>query len=530
MKKWLLRIGVTIIGIVLLLSLWVFWNLRDRHPGYEVDLAIKGSGTLGSLQVGFAAFPITPEIVDTWNDVNDDAKFREKEGDTYNDNNNNGKFDAYWIAGFDNQRAANGVHDDVWARAVVFDDGETRLVMVSLDAIGFRHDDVVDIRKQIPAEAEIEYAIISSTHTHESNDLIGIWGEHPFKSGVHKEHMQYVKNQTVAAIAQAVNNLRPAKLLFAQDLTGAEELVMDTREPIVMDPGLRLMQAIDAEADTTLGVIVAWANHPETLWSDNLYISSDFPHYVREYIEKGVYDGDSLCKPGVGGVAVYVNGAIGGLMTTRSSMPLSDPFLDTTYTEASFDKARAQGQRLAMLALNALDHPDTLVDKANLSVRAKTITLPLDNKVFRLAAMLGVLDFGMTGWFRIRTEIAAFTLGPASFLSIPGEIYPEIVNGGVEVPIGQDYEIDPVEIPPMRELMPGKYRFVIGLSNDEIGYIIPKSQWDVEAPYSYNRDDAPYGEENSIGPETAPILHREIRKILSELQTGEIAVESHSRR
>jgi len=66
------------------------------------------------------------------------------------------------------------------------------------------------------------------------------------------------------------------------------------------------------------------------------------------------------------------------------------------------------------------------------------------------------------------------------------------------------------------------------LSNDEIGYIIPKSQWDVEAPYTYEDDEAPYGEENSIGPETAPILYREIRKILHELQTGKSTVESQS--
>jgi len=294
MKKWFLRIGAILLGIVLLLSVWVFWNLRDRHPGYEIDLSITGADMPGHIQIGFVALPITTKIIDTWNDVNGDAKYREKDGDTYNDNNNNGEFDAYWIAGFSQKRAANGVHDNVWARVVVFDDGETRLALVSLDAIGFRHDDVVDIRKQIPADAEIDYAIISSTHTHESNDLIGIWGGHPLKSGVNKEHMQYVKKQVVAAITQAVNNLRPAKLLFAQDLTGAEELVMDTRKPVVMDPGLRLMQAIDAEADTTLGVIVAWANHPETLWSKNLYISSDFPHYVREYIEKGVYDREEL--------------------------------------------------------------------------------------------------------------------------------------------------------------------------------------------------------------------------------------------
>ncbi|MEN8157657.1 MAG: hypothetical protein ABFS10_11965 [Bacteroidota bacterium] len=519
MRKWIIRIAVAILGIAILLAVWTLYNLRDRHPGYEVDLNIKNSEAAGTLRVGFAALPITPEVVDTWNDINNDARFREEDGDTYNDNNNNGEFDAWWIAGFHQQRPANGVHDDVWARVVLIDDGLTRLALVSLDAIGFRHDDVVDIRKLIPEETGIDYAIISSTHTHESNDLIGIWGGGPLKSGVNKEHMEYLKRQVVAAIVGASEQLRPAKLKFATDMNGAAELVMDTREPLVMDPGLRMIQAIDAEADTTLGVLVSWANHPETLWSDNLYISSDFPHYFRESLEKGVYHGDSLVRPGVGGIAVYINGAIGGLMTTRASMPLDDPFLDTTYNEASFDKIRAQGQQLAMLALDALEHPDTLVHQASLSLRAKTVRLPLDNRMFRLAAMLGVLDFGMKGWFNVRSEVAAFTLGPASFLSVPGEIYPEIVNGGVEAPEGQDFQMAVTEAPPLRQLMPGDYRFVIGLSNDEIGYIIPKSQWDVEAPFTYDRDDAPYGEENSLGPETAPLLYNRFREILEDLNT-----------
>ena len=517
MKKWLLRIGAAILSLIIILAVLAFWNVRDRHPGYEVDLNIQAAEVSGSLKVGFAALPITPEIVDTWNDLDGNAKFQEKKGDTYNDNNGNGKFDPIWIAGFSNQRAANGVHDDVWARVVVFDDGQTRLALVSLDAIGFRHDNVVEIRNHIPKQDKIDYAIISSTHTHESNDLLGIWGKTPFKSGVNPENLQYVKDQTVKAISQAVENLRPAKLHISQDLTGAEALVQDTRDPLVMDPGLRMIQAIDAETETTLGTLVAWGNHPETMWSDNLYISSDFPHYLREYIEKGVYDGDELVQPGVGGVAVYINGAIGGLMTTRASMPLDDPFVDTTYTEASFDKLKAQGARLAILALSAMENPDTVVQQANLSVSAKTLDLPLDNRMFGLASMLGVLDFGLTGWFKTRTEIAAFSLGPASFICVPGEIYPEIVNGGVEAPEGQDYKMDPVESTALRDLMPGDYRFVIGLSNDEIGYILPKSQWDVEAPFTYSREKAPYGEENSLGPETASILYKGFTEILNEL-------------
>ncbi|MCK5821856.1 MAG: hypothetical protein KAH17_08215 [Bacteroidales bacterium] len=517
MKKWLLRIGGVLIGIIILLSFWIMLNLKDRHSGYELDLALNTTDLSGTLKVGFSAQAITPDVVDTWNDINGDAEYNEKDGDTYNDNNNNGKFDAFWIAGFSQARAANGVHDDVWARTVVFDDGTSRFALVSLDAIGFRHDDVIDVREMIPDEAGIDYAIISSTHTHESNDLIGIWGMSPFKSGVNSEHMQYVKSQAVKSIVEAVSKLRPAKLTIAQDLTGAEDLLMDTREPIVMDSGLRMIQAIDSETNENLGVLLAWANHPETLWSDNLLISSDFPHYFRDCVENGVYDGDSLVMPGIGGTAVYINGAIGGLMTTRGSMSIKGPFSDTTYVEPNFEKAKAQGQKLALLALEALSQPDTIIEKANISLRAKTLLLPLDNNMFRLAAALGVLDFGMTGWFNIRSEIAAFSIGPASFLCIPGEIYPEIINGGIETPEGQDFKTGIVETPPLRELMPGEFQFIIGLANDEIGYIIPKSEWDHEAPYIYDDDDSPYGEENSVGSETAPILHRELQRILKEL-------------
>ena len=34
--------------------------------------------------------------------------------------------------------------------------------------------------------------------------------------------------------------------------------------------------------------------------------------------------------------------------------------------------------------------------------------------------------------------------------------------------------------------MKGEYKFVFGLANDEIGYIIPKSEWDEVPPYLYN--------------------------------------------
>jgi hypothetical protein len=66
--------------------------------------------------------------------------------------------------------------------------------------------------------------------------------------------------------------------------------------------------------------------------------------------------------------------------------------------------------------------------------------------------------------------------------------------------------------------MPGKYRFVIGVANDELGYFIPKSQWDNKEPWLYHQEKETYGEINSLGPETAPLIHRQASAILSQLQ------------
>lgn len=515
MFKFLKWIGLLLVFFTIGLVIFIYFNLRDHNPGYEINLNIKPVSE-GPLFAGFASKSISPQVPDTWIDANNDAQYNPEDGDTYKDVNGNGKFDAVWMAGFDNKRAANGIHDDLWARTMIIDDGTTRLAIVAIDAIGFFHDEVIDVRKRLSTETGITYAIIASTHTHEAPDLMGLWGSSYFKSGIDPDYMDYVKEQIVSSIEEAVRNLQPARFRFARDLSGLSHLVTDTRKPIVMDAGLLVMQALHAETNLTLGSLVAWADHPETLWSDNLQISSDFPHYVREGIEKGVYAGDSLLIPGIGGTAVYVNGAIGGLMTTHPDLTVEDPWSGESFKEPSFEKAMSQGYQIATKSLLALQRsPDSLA-RGNLSLVAKTIHLPVDNPLFRIGVSLGLLDRGLSGWITMRSELALFSFGPATFATFPGEIYPEIINGGIDAPDGQDIETDPVEIPPVRQMMEGKYKFILGMANDELGYIIPISEWDEEEPYIYEGRKSPYGEENSLGPETAPIIHSEFKLLVEE--------------
>ena len=52
------------------------------------------------------------------------------------------------------------------------------------------------------------------------------------------------------------------------------------------------------------------------------------------------------------------------------------------------------------------------------------------------------------------------------------------------------------------------------LANDELGYFIPKRQWDEKAPYCYGLMKAQYGEVNSVGPEAAPIICGAFEKLV----------------
>jgi len=72
----------------------------------------------------------------------------------------------------------------------------------------------------------------------------------------------------------------------------------------------------------------------------------------------------------------------------------------------------------------------------------------------------------------------------------------------------------------LRELMPGKIKFVFGLANDEVGYLVPKSEWDQKPPYLYGAKGPPYGEINSCGPDTARLIHGALAEFCREHQAA----------
>jgi len=517
MKKFL-KISFLLLGILFFIGVIYTWQqFKDRHEGYSLDVRID-AGSKGPVQAGFGKTDISPVHFDTWTDVSGNARYKPKEGDTFDDLNGNGRFDPIWLAGFSQNKPASGINDPLWARSLIIDDGQTRLGMCVIDMIGFGHDDVVSVRKRIQEKLNLDYLIVSSTHVHSSPDLMGMWGPNPYTSGVNETYREQVIQGIISSLDAAQKDLEPAYFKFAINESEALPLVGDTRDPQVYDAGIRVMQVMSLSNNETKGTLLNWGNHPETLWAGNTLISSDFPHYWREYMEKGIYQADSMVHEGLGGVAIFMNGALGGLMTTRPNIPIIHPYSGEFFDAPNDGKINAQGLALAKITFETMHHGMLEAREAGISLRAKTIELGMANNLFRLAAWIGIFDRGFTRWGHIRSEVAAWSLGPASFVHVPGELYPEILNGGVESPEGGDYGIEPVEVPSIRSQMPGRIRFFSGMSNDMIGYIVPKSQWDENPPFTYGKESSPYGEVNSLGPETAPTIHKAVMELLDDFK------------
>ena len=72
------------------------------------------------------------------------------------------------MAGYYFERAAEAVHDDLFAKAVVLESGDTRAALVALDLISTTRDLVEDARREIEAATDIPgaHVMISATHAH----------------------------------------------------------------------------------------------------------------------------------------------------------------------------------------------------------------------------------------------------------------------------------------------------------------------------------------------------------------------------
>jgi hypothetical protein len=425
-----------------------------------------------------------------------------------------------YMAGFGQDRAATGIHDPLRARALVLRHGDRKLALVSLDVVGFFYPDVREIRKQLPG---FTYVLVSSTHNHDGPDTLGLWGPNPFTSGIDPQYIKRIQRQVIRAVTRADAAGQPVRVRLGT--ARAPELLHDGREPYIKHDELVAVHFLDSadpknpKVEKSRGILVQWNCHPETLSGDNSEISSDFVGPTVNYLRKRYH-----CP------VIYFTGTVGGLMTSLHVDVKDDR--GQVLADGTVAKTERYGQSVGQLAERALKAARP-IQLTPLETHNREVYIPLDNRLYLLGRQLGVLKREGFVWegdlykasptnevtskkrLCIRTEVGWLRLGELDVALIPGEIYPELVLDRVQDPpdAGADFPDAPIE-PAIYKQLRGPHRMLIGLANDEIGYIIPKRQWDEKPPFCYGRKEAQYGEVNSVGPETAPVLCRAFKELV----------------
>lgn len=452
---------------------------------------------------------------------------------------------AVYLAGFSLGRAATGVHDDVEARVFVVEQGDVRTGFVTVDTVGWFQQDAQRIRRRVRERGvELDHIVVSSTHNHESKDTMGIWGASVSETGYDDAYQDFVADQAADAFADAVDALHLVVLTTSQG--DASRLVNDTRLPLVGDPHITLFQfdaVDDAQSDITW---VVWGNHPETLGSENTLISADYPGALRKEVE--------ALLPGT--TCIFSNGVLGGLTTTIGLTICPNADGVDTCPQGTFERAEAVGQQAARIAVDALlanaarpATPTLAQATTTLAFRRLPIRVTPSNSTLIFAFGLGLLprtvyDTGggkvpdedvpfiavadmQAGYYQMSSEVDAITLGDAEIVTVPGELYGELWVTGehgeslIDAVFGGDYVVEgegPVETP-IQQSMPVSSttkKVILNQTNDSIGYIIPRTQWDGDAPYCYGTEGGQYGEQNSAGPGAAFEVTDGVRRLYEE--------------
>jgi hypothetical protein len=358
------------------------------------------------------------------------------------------------MAGYYSARGAQGVHDDLYAKAIVLDDGQTRAALVALDLISTTRDLVEDARRAIAKTTKVrdDLTMISATHTH-TGPLLRGRGAHAADLGGETDLARRYRDELPAKIAEAVRQaearLAPAKAFAGH---GHEPSIAFNRRFHMQDgtvgwnPGklnpkiLKAAGTIDPDVPIVyfesaegkpLATYVNYAVHLDNV--GGTVVSADMPYFLGRALAE--FQGAEM-------LTVWTAGCCGDVN-----------HIDVAWAgkQHGFDNAGRMGVILAGAVLRAWPHLKP-VESVALRSRSETVSLPLpelqsgDVEKARAIVERGkaqdstgkptflesvwaykTLDVAAREGRPQEVEVQAIALGKdVAWVSLPGEIFVEL--------------------------------------------------------------------------------------------------------
>ncbi len=384
------------------------------------------------------------------------------------------------MAGYYSVRGAEGTHDPLFAKALVFEKDGTKVALVSLDLITTRRGVVEEARKLIEKLTKIPgtNVMISATHSHTGPVL---WDGSPLTevlsggSKIAKDYVAELPGKIADAVKKADDARKPAKVSFG---TGKEEGLAFNRRfhmadgSIGWNPGKKNPKIVrpagptdpsvpvvfietDEDKPKPIAVYVNFAMHLDTV--GGLNYSADYPYTLSKAL--ATVKGDDV-------VTVFTTGTCGDInhINVESDKPqkghgeaarigtrLAAEVLRTFEVLKPTDGALRVSSETVELALPAVTADEAMVAKQILADIGKG-TKPVPKFLDQVQAFKAVDVAGRLGK-PYQVEVQVITLGEdLAWVSLPGEIFVEL---GIQIKRGS----------PFRQTM------IAELANGSIGYI-----------------------------------------------------------
>lgn len=354
---------------------------------------------------------------------------------------------------------------ELTVRALVLENADTRIAIVSADFLGFPSVLGNRVHAQV-TNIPPDNILIGATHTHSAPDCYGFPdGKGGFAADL--KYLDMVCAKMAAAINEAASDVQPAYVRIA---TGEAKgkIACNYYAEQLYDPRCHVIQILD-RSEKPFATLVNYAIHPEVLGPGQGILSPDLIGPLYDRIEaKG------------GGVGIFMNSAQGGMVTADCRGP------DGTDMR-TWDECIRIGELLADEALRIVRNAP-VQENPELYCAATSITFPIDSPLMKIIIEQSPLGYKLNDNRGISTQVNVVNLGNAQILTIPGEALPNI-----------GYYL--------KRKMYGEHNFLFGLTNDAFGYILTKVDFD-----SFNRYE--YITRTSLGEMTGEIFIEEALKFV----------------
>ena len=380
--------------------------------------------------------------------------------------------------GFGPTKPASEKRGELAARALVLRKGDTTVAVVVLDVLGFPSVLADRVRAKV-SRIPPENILVSATHTHSAPDCYAF----PDGRGGHTgdlKWMQSVCDRAAEAVNAAIESLRPVSLRIA---TGEAKgkIAYNYYAPDLYDRRMSVIQLLGPQ-QKPVATLVNYAIHPEVLGSGIGVCSPDLVGPLCERIEQQA-----------GGVALFVNGAEGGMITAdnrKLDEPPTDPARAYWRDERSWDECLRIGRLMADEAMRIVKDAPAQADPT-LSCRSAGVRFPVDSDALWGVVQHSPLKYPHDAAGRtITARVNLVNVGDAQILTIPGEAMPNI---GFY----------------LKRKMRGRHNLLFGLTNDALGYMLTEVDFNSFPRYSYVS-------RTSLGEKTGEILIEQSLKLVEQ--------------